>query len=85
MEMQNANPTILNLSDLPTRKTGAARPRTELAALAPPSYALDPFVPSALPDLSFSDDSDDDDGADEAIDAQEIYGACGAAVCAARR
>jgi hypothetical protein len=71
--LQNANPTILNLSDLPTRKPAAStRPRSALASLVP-SYAHDPFAPSAVPDL-ISDDSDSDDSVVESIDAQEIYG-----------
>jgi hypothetical protein len=72
--VQNANPTILNLSDLPTRKpTTSTRPRSALASLTP-SYAHDPFSSSALPELITDDSSDDDDSVVERIDAQEIYG-----------
>ena len=67
---QNANPTILSIADLPTRKPAAStKPKSALAALAP-SYASDPFLPSHVPDLITDDDDDDDDQ----IDPQEIYG-----------
>lgn len=74
MEMQNANPTILSIADLPTRKPAAsARPKRAHAFL-PPTYAADPFA--ATSDLvadEGTDESEDDDEAD-GIDAQEIYG-----------
>ncbi|KAI5853421.1 hypothetical protein BZA05DRAFT_352463 [Tricharina praecox] len=73
MEMQNANPTILSIADLPTRKPAAsARPKRAHAFL-PPTYAADPFA--ATSDLvadEGTDESEDDDEAD-GIDAQEIY------------
>jgi len=72
MEMQNANPTILSVADLPTRKTAASRPKRALAFL-PPTYAADPFA--ATPDLVSDDGTDEsDDDEVESIDAQEIYG-----------
>ncbi|KAI9806901.1 MAG: hypothetical protein M1833_002559 [Piccolia ochrophora] len=73
---QNANPTILNASDLPTRR---GRPSSEksneagslLAAVTPaPGQSLDPFESNAS---SPSLDSDSDDNSIEGIDEQEIY------------
>lgn len=71
----NANPTIRNVSDLPSRQ---GRPSNEVAPKAslvfltstiPPSaYTPDPFEPS-----SDSGNSDEDDAV-EPIDEQEIYG-----------
>jgi len=73
MEMQNANPTILSVADLPTRKpTASARPKRALEFF-PPTYAVDPFA--TTPDLTGdegTDESEDDEV--ESIDAQEIYG-----------
>jgi hypothetical protein len=74
MEMQNANPTILNLSDLPSRKSAAStRPRCHLASL-PPSYSTDPFSPLASSLSDLTDSEDEDDSVVENIDPQEIYG-----------
>lgn len=76
----NANPTIINPSDLPSRRrshpsssSAAAKPKGIFDALAPqyPSLALDgiPSSPELLSDLS-----DDDEGGDrEEIDKQEVY------------
>ena len=76
-EILNANPTIRNASDLPSRRWQASPHSSSKASLGlfsstvPASaYAPDPFTPSAS---SESDDSDDDDTV-EPIDEQEIYG-----------
>lgn len=80
----NANPTIRNASDLPSRQRHTANhlpstkaPRGLLTSTIPSSaYIPDPF--SSSPSLSDDDDSDNDDDetADsvEPIDEQEIYG-----------
>ena len=77
MEMQNANPTILNISDLPTRKPApSARPRSCLTSLVP-RYAVDPFTSPSHSDEDGQDDDQEegeDDGIVDRIDAQEIYG-----------
>ncbi|KAI9834785.1 MAG: hypothetical protein M1819_002871 [Sarea resinae] len=82
---ENANPTILAASDLPTRRP-AQDPTIQSSK--PHSFLFDTALPSAYPDpfnlsstLSLSDDSDIsepeegdvDDGAPEPIDEQEIY------------
>ncbi|KAF8251890.1 hypothetical protein K440DRAFT_612238, partial [Wilcoxina mikolae CBS 423.85] len=71
--MQNANPTILSLSDLPTRKPApSTHPHSHLASI-PPNYSTDPFSP-LTPSLSDLSDSDsEDDSIVETIDPQEIY------------
>lgn len=77
-EVLNANPTIRNASDLPSRRRhDHVQPSSKLAkglfsSTVPPSaYLPDPFSPSP----SDSDPSDDDDDAAiEPIDEQEIYG-----------
>ena len=74
----NANPTILNASDLPTRRRpspahGSHEARSSLLAsvISPASFLEDPFVDA----LSPSSASGGDDGdAIELIDEQEIYG-----------
>lgn len=74
-DKDNANPTILNASDLPSRRRESSVKKNEGAAgvglfddLIPPySYLHDPFEAS----LS---SSDSDDGSVEDIDEQEIYG-----------
>ncbi len=79
MDKDNANPTILNVSELPTRqnkKRAAATPGKDAESeldivLRRPEYLSAPFcdVPWA------SDDTDSDDGFTiEPIDEQEIYG-----------
>lgn len=75
LDKQNANPTILNPSDLPSRRREAQVKRRDDGStglfddLIPPySYLNDPFDPAA----SSSDDSEDD--AVEHIDEQEVYG-----------
>ena len=78
-EILNANPTIRNASDLPTRRgrTSSATPKTHtlgLFASSIPSstYLSDPFE-EAIPS-SESDSDADDDNLVEPIDEQEIYG-----------
>jgi hypothetical protein len=74
MEKDNANPTILSVSELPShrvkRKRGQESKRQTLEDIlaAPPTYALDPFY------LSEFSDTDSDDSSVEPIDEQEIYG-----------
>lgn len=75
-DKDNANPTILNASDLPSRReTDATQPRADggtglFDGLVPlRSYVEDPFE-------SYISSSEDDMAEDdvEEIDAQEIYG-----------
>ncbi|KAJ5246964.1 MIP18 family protein [Penicillium chermesinum] len=63
-EMQNSNPTILNVADLPTRNRAAQKTRDSI-----------PEIFAATPDLVdfLSSDSEDDDLLEEPIDEQEIY------------
>ena len=76
----NANPTILNASDLPTRRQGQSSPGpheagslfTGLTPLA--SQLVDPFGEATSSSPAQSDS--DDDGVVETIDEQEIYGTC---------
>ena len=77
-EVLNANPTIRNASDLPSRRReghsqpSSKAPRGLFSSTVPPSaYLPDPFSPSSPSD---SEISDDDDAAIEPIDEQEIYG-----------
>lgn len=79
MEMQNANPTILNISDLPTRKSASlSRPRSDLASIIP-SYPVDPFISDDADLFGFFEENDGNDNLEEAdnivepIDEQEIY------------
>lgn len=78
MDKDNANPTILNVSELPTRQSRkravatSKDPGSELDfVLRRPEYLSAPFC-----DLSWtSDDTESDDGFTiEPIDEQEIYG-----------
>lgn len=80
MDKDNANPTILNVSELPTRqnkkKLAAASKGKDVdpdldVVLRRPEYLSAPFC-----DLPWaSDDTDSDDGFTiEPIDEQEIYG-----------
>jgi hypothetical protein len=76
-EVLNANPTIRNASDLPTRRGRFSSPSTEkqtlgLFANSIPSsrYPGDPFEE---PDASSPSEGDDDNSV-EPIDEQEIYG-----------
>ncbi|KAI5780668.1 hypothetical protein DFH27DRAFT_582857 [Peziza echinospora] len=79
--MDNENPTILNASDLPSRRRQQKRILSSntsnggtglLSSVAPVGYASDPFT---IQDLQSSedDDSDGDDSIVDRIDAQEIY------------
>lgn len=73
-DVQNANPTILNPSDLPTR-----RQTNEVKARADGGTGLfDDLIPSNgyESDISRSEASSDEEDSDEIeeIDAQEIYG-----------
>lgn len=77
-EILNANPTIRNASDLPSRRRqGNTRspskvPQGLFASTVPASaYLPDPFSPSTS---SESELSDDEEGGVEPIDEQEIYG-----------
>ena len=77
-EILNANPTIRNASDLPSRRRQGNNQRPSkvpqglFASTVPASaYLPDPFSPSTS---SESDFSDEDDGGVEPIDEQEIYG-----------
>jgi hypothetical protein len=74
-ELDNANPTILSVSELPSNrqrrkaKNDASKKRgVQGLLMAKPSYAMDPFY---VPDFS---DTDSDDSSIEPIDEQEIYG-----------
>lgn len=78
--LDNANPTILSASALPTRQT-KAEPRRgpeskyDDIIFAKPSYLSGPFVgpaSSAWPRL----DDQANEFSSEAIDEQEIYGMC---------
>ena len=76
-EIQNANPTIRNVSDLPTRRRRTSSPSSKKRTLGlfansipSPAYLSDPFDTTRSASGS---DSDDDDTL-EPIDEQEIYG-----------
>ena len=79
-QMQNANPTILNSADLPTRKPAAATQRKKpdlydgtifADVLSSAALQADPFVESP----SDSEISDEDYNVlEEPIDEQEVYG-----------
>lgn len=77
----NANPTIRNASDLPSRRrqTAAHQPSSNaslglLTSTIPQSaYVPDPFSPS--PSWSDWESADEDADLEEPIDEQEIYGA----------
>lgn len=78
MDKDNANPTILNVSELPTRQSKKRVVATSKDAgseldfvLRRPEYLSSPFC-----DLSWtSDETESDDGFTiEPIDEQEIYG-----------
>jgi hypothetical protein len=76
VQLDNANPTILSASDLPSHRqrrkgrddTSSKKLGIRDLLMAKPSYALDPFY------LSDFSDSDSDDSTVEPIDEQEIYG-----------
>jgi hypothetical protein len=75
MDKDNANPIVLNSSELPTRQT-----RTKVSATGPGAKYHDLIFSSPAPLYGSSDDesdldgSDDFDFAEEPIDAQEVYG-----------
>lgn len=74
MELANANPVVLNPSDLPTRKRRSASQSADgknvsIFTYTAPVNSTDPFFQSATSEAS---DSDDESEA-EAIDEQEIY------------
>lgn len=73
--LDNANPTILNISELPSH--GHRRRQNEGSAnkdgirdllMSKPSYSLDPFY------MSDFSDTDSEDSSVEPIDVHEIYG-----------
>lgn len=64
-EMQNSNPTILDVADLPTR----TRPTEKSGEHGTGIFAAVPNPADFL-----SSDSEDDDLLEEPIDEQEIYG-----------
>lgn len=75
LDKDNANPTVLNASDLPSRRRESTVTRREDGGtglfddLIPPyNYLSDPFGQVSTPS-----DSEEDDSV-EAIDEQEIYG-----------
>lgn len=78
MDKDNANPTILTASQLPTRKqarkTSSPGPDARLTGVVvrKPRFLSDPFCDVAWSDTSESDD--DDFFTAEPIDEQEIYG-----------
>ncbi|KAL9121165.1 MAG: hypothetical protein Q9187_002280 [Circinaria calcarea] len=73
-DIQNANPTVRNASDLPTRRPRGSSdikqntPRIFANSVPSPAYLSDPFAPANL-----SSDSESDDDAVEPIDEQEVY------------
>lgn len=73
---QNANPTILNASDLPTRRRRASSNKSSSTGLGifsypSPAYTDDPF--SQVGSSKIDSDIDSDDSIVEPIDEQEIY------------
>lgn len=72
---KNANPTIINPSDLPTRRRKASTDKTQsngvgIFSYPSPAYTTDPFLQA----LNSPSDSDSDvDSEVEPIDEQEIY------------
>ena len=72
---QNANPTILNAADLPTRRRTSSSEdkntfRSAILSYPSPTYSHDPF---SLPSLSDSDSDISTPEEAEEIDEQEIY------------
>lgn len=79
-DKDNPNPTIVNASDLPSRRRSnpaAKRPTLFDSLIAPayPSYAAAPLDDLSSPEASdaASSDGDEDDSPREEIDSQEIY------------
>ncbi|KAH0604804.1 uncharacterized protein H6S33_006472 [Morchella sextelata] len=75
METQNANPTILSVSDLPSRRLEQKKSSpSSLLSGTVPAYTRDPFATGTGADYSSSDDDEsEDDSVVEKIDEQEIY------------
>ncbi|KAI5843489.1 hypothetical protein DFP73DRAFT_478890 [Morchella snyderi] len=75
METQNANPTILSVSDLPSRRLEQKKSSpSSLLSGTVPAYTRDPFATGTGADYSSSDDDESsDDSVVEKIDEQEIY------------
>lgn len=71
METQNANPTILSISDLPSRLQQKKTAPSALLTGLTPAYVRDPFATSTE---SASEDESEDDSVVDRIDEQEIYG-----------
>ena len=76
--LDNANPTILSASQLPTRQKKALprrgpESRYDDVVFAKPSYLSAPFCASSALAWSSANDGSDEFAA-EAIDEQEIYG-----------
>ena len=73
-ELDNANPTVLSASELPTRRQRKDRNASakvegiRAILMASPSDTLDPFY------MSDFSDTDSDDSTIQPIDEQEIYG-----------
>jgi hypothetical protein len=73
-ELDNANPTVLSASELPTRRLRKDRDASSKVEgirailMANPTDTLDPFY------LSDFSDTDSDDSSIQPIDEQEIYG-----------
>ncbi|PQE22991.1 putative FAM96B protein [Rutstroemia sp. NJR-2017a WRK4] len=73
-EIQNANPTILSVSEIPRRRErrkvrdfSTKKQGIQSILMAKPSYAMDPFY------MSDFSDAESDDSTVEPIDEQEIY------------
>ena len=80
-EILNANPTIRNATDLPSRRRhnsikSGDKPLGLFASTIPAAaYLPDPFSPTEVPELSDGNSESDPEGdAIEPIDEQEIYG-----------
>jgi hypothetical protein len=75
VELDNANPTILSVSELPSHRQRRRQKEDSSnkhgihdLLMGKPSYALDPFY------MSDFSDTDSDDSSVEPIDVHEIYG-----------
>lgn len=73
-EVQNSNPTILNVADLPTRSRSTKKSGDY-------DYTSGIFAAVPNPADFLSSDSEDDDLLEEPIDEQEIFGKCPQLVC----
>lgn len=81
-DLQNVNPTILNASDLPTRRRESTVKQrkdggTGLFDTVMPLYSY-PYNEFDSPETPSSSGDSDEDDTPEDIDEQEIYGTCGA-------